>query len=561
MMQKRHKVNSADKRLVFKGIIVSPGVAAGRLFHYRDVLSREVERWRIGDEEVDEEIVRVHEAIEKVKSELHEMQKRVDRDFSAEHAAIFGVHLAILEDEALVGEIERELKEQKLNSEHIVKAVFQRWAGQFESADEERIRMKSQDMLDIGKQVYIALQGLEAEILSNIPDDSVIFAKRLLTSDTVHLNRKKTRAIITEEGSKNAHSALLAREMNIPAIVKIDPRMYRVPDNTPVIVDGTREEVIINPRKEEIDSAHRRMNVMKKAIQPSWLPEKIEIMGKPVRIYANVATPEDASAAVIQGCDGVGLFRIEQIYMKSTLLPDEEYLMNRIGESLRSFRQKTVSMRLLDLGGDKTLPYLPFTEEKSTVLGMRGIRLLLRYPELLETQLSALFRLASEFKIRILVPMVSLSEEMIQVRQIAEIVSDKLQKRGVKYSDKVPLGAMVETPAAVLTIHSIIEQSGFLSIGTNDLIQYTMAADREKMEVSEYYEAGAEIILESIRPIVESAEQAGIECSLCGELAGDTDYTEKLTALGLRYFSVSPYRIPKLREKLLEISKTLSSRR
>jgi len=157
--------------------------------------------------------------------------------------------------------------------------------------------------------------------------------------------------------------------------------------------------------------------------------------------------------------------------------------------------------------------------------------------------------------------MVSLSEEMIQVRQIAEIVCDKLKKKGVNYSDKVPLGAMIETPAAVLTIKSIIEQSDFLSIGTNDLIQYTMAADREKMEVSEYYDAGSEIILDSIRSIVESAEQAGIECSLCGELAGDTEYTEKLTALGLRYFSVASYRIPKLRERLLEISKNLSSRR
>jgi len=247
--------------------------------------------------------------------------------------------------------------------------------------------------------------------------------------------------------------------------------------------------------------------------------------------------------------------------MKSKLLPDVESLMSRVRETIENFQKKVINIRLLDLGGDKTLPYLSINEEQGTVLGMRGIRLLLRYPGLLETQLSALFRLAKEFNIRVLVPMISLPEEMIQVRQMAEIVRDKLKKEGVEYSDAVPLGAMVETPAAVLTIRNIIEQSDFLSIGTNDLIQYTMAADREKMAVSEYYDAGSEIILDSIRSIVECANQAGIECSLCGELAGDTSYTENLTSLGLRCFSVSPYRIPKLRQKLLEISKNLSSRR
>ncbi len=561
MTKKNRNLNNEQKRLALKGIVVSPGIAAGKLFRYKDILSREVERYQLTREEVNEEIIRVHEAIEKVKNDIRAMQKRVGRDISAEHAAIFSVHLAILEDEALIREIESELKTQQLNSEHIIKEVFQRWAKHFENADEEVIQMKSQDMLDIGKQVFIALQGIEAEILSKVPDDSVIFARRLLTSDTVHLNRKNTRAIVTEEGSKNAHSALLAREMSIPAIMKIDTHIRRVPDNTPVIVDGKNEVVIIHPEKNDLDSAHRRMRSMKKVEKSSLFPEKMKIMGTPVRIYANIASPVDADAAATQNCDGIGLFRIEQIYMKSKLLPDTESLMNSVRETIKNFKKKVVNIRLLDLGGDKTLPYLSINEEQGTVLGVRGIRLLLRYPGLLETQLSALFRLASEFNIRVLVPMISLPEEMIQVRQMAEIVREKLKKECMEYSDTVPLGAMVETPAAVLTIHNIIEQSDFLSIGTNDLIQYTMAADREKMEVSEYYDAGSEIILDSIRSIIECAKQSGKECSLCGELAGDTSYTENLTSLGLRCFSVSPYRIPKLRQKLLEISKNLSSRR
>ncbi|MCK4827018.1 phosphoenolpyruvate--protein phosphotransferase, partial [bacterium] len=297
-----------------------------------------------------------------------------------------------------------------------------------------------------------------------------------------------------------------------------------------------------------------KSSTAKKYKQAEFYTEEIKINGKHIKVYSNIASPEDARIARLSRCDGIGLFRIEQIYMASNILPDAEYLINQLLKSLKYMKDKVNTIRLLDIGKDKSLPYLHVHEEQNSVLGLSGVRLLLRYPGLLETQLSALLKLSNQYFVRILVPMVSLPEEMVQVREVLENEKKKLIKNGVKYNSDIQLGAMIETPSSVITIDEIIEHSDFLSIGTNDLIQYTMAADREKLTVSEYYDAGAEIILESIKVILEKAKKTGLDCGICGELAGNLEYTEKLTELGLHNFSVSPNIIHRVKEKLIGIS-------
>ena len=548
------------RRFVLKGIAVSPGLSVGKSFHYKDILSRELEIYNLEQEEIEEEFHRIHKAMKKVEQDLTEMEKRVGRDISPDHAAIFKVYRFILNDRLLIDEIETELNKRKINAEHIIKDVFKRWERRFQSLKGDQAKVKSHDIADIGKQVLLALQGLEADILSVLPQDSVIFAKRLLTSDTLHLNKRKAKAIVTEEGSRNAHSALLARAMNIPSIVKINAELDTVPNGITVIVDGSTGEVIVNPCRRELDSVKKRIKSMKKSRGAGYLKkEEITINGKPVLVNANIASPEDARSARFYGCSGIGLYRIEQIYMTSRILPDENHLIQQVSKSLRHLKGMKITIRLLDIGSDKTLPYLRIEKEQNSILGLRGIRLLLKYPGLLETQLAALLKLSREYDMRILVPMISLSEEMIQVREFLENMKRKLKSEGVDYKSDIQLGAMIETPASVITIEEIIEQSDFLSIGTNDLIQYTMAADREKLVVSEYYDIGAEIILESIRQVLEKAKKAEIDCAVCGELAGDPNFTDKLVEIGLRNFSVSPHAIQSIKERLIGIIENYGS--
>jgi phosphotransferase system enzyme I (PtsI) len=545
----------STKRFILSGVPVSPGISAGRAFHYRDILSREVDLNNLAEEEIDGELSRVQKAIKKVRKDLMMMQKRVGNDISEEHAGIFKTHQTMLQDDTLIHEIEDELKKRMINAEHIVKDVFNRWERRFKSADADFIKEKSYDIADIGKQVFLALQGFEADVLANVPQDSVIFARRLLTSDTIHLNKKKTRAVVTEEGSKNSHSALLSRAMNIPSIVRIKTSEDGIPNGTTVIVNGDRGDVIVNPNRKELELVKKKGSTVKKYKQAGFCAEGIKINGKPIKVYANIASPEDARIASLSMCDGIGLFRIEQIYMTSNILPDTNCLIDRLSKSLKYMKDRVNTIRLLDIGKDKTLPYLHVHEEQNSALGLGGIRLLLRYPGLLETQLAALLKLSNQYSIRILVPMVSLPEEMVQVRKVLENEKIKLIKNGIKYKSDIQLGVMIEIPSSVITIDEIIEYSDFLSIGTNDLIQYTMAADREKLALSEYYDAGAEIILESIKVVLEKAKNTGLDCGICGELAGNLEYTERLIELGLQNFSVSPHIVRSVQEKLIDMSK------
>jgi phosphoenolpyruvate-protein kinase (PTS system EI component) len=397
-----------QKQITAEGVPCSPGVAFGRVFQYKDIMSRKLGQYYLKENEIGEELNRIHEAVAKVKKDLSYMKRQIESEISASHAAIFDVHRSVLEDESLMTEIETELKNRLINAEHVVRDVFKRWEYKFKNTPSKSVKQKSYDIADIGRRILLSLHGIESNILAHIPKNSVIFAQRLLPSDTVHLDKRKARAIVTKEGSKNSHSALLARAMGIPSVTHIDPDMDNIPEGANVIVNGNTGKVIIYPGKKLLANLKAVISKPVSNEKPTIIRRKISIDRESVTVNANIASPEDARTARHHGCDGVGLYRIEQIYMTAHVLPDEKYLVDKVKKSLRDVKDLQITIRLVDIGRDKTLPYIDIHGGEDTTLGLRGIRLLFQYPKLLETQLRTCLILSKKYRLRILVPFVTL---------------------------------------------------------------------------------------------------------------------------------------------------------
>jgi phosphoenolpyruvate-protein kinase (PTS system EI component) len=335
---------------------------------------------------------------------------------------------------------------------------------------------------------------------------------------------------------------LLAKSFNIPYIVEIDCPKERIKAGSDIIVDSDNGKIIVNPSPDEINKYRTVIN--KNRI------EQISIYDKKINILANVNSRDDIKKAMEFNCDGIGLYRIEQIYIKRTLPPSENELFNELNESFKDV-SKEITVRLLDIGGDKTLPYMREINELDSFLGLRGIRVLLKNPKILESQLKVFLRLSQNYKLRVLIPMVTIPEEIIKVKEVLKRIIEQFGNKGLEYS--MQLGSMIETPSAVIKIKEILKESDFVSIGSNDLIQYTMASGREAVSVSDYYDAGSEIIMESIKTIIKEAKKAKKECVLCGELASDTKHLKSLLKIGLENFSVSVALIPQIKNSMAKI--------
>ncbi|MBN1521338.1 MAG: phosphoenolpyruvate--protein phosphotransferase [Candidatus Aureabacteria bacterium] len=544
--------------MLIRGKSIVWGFAIGRAVYYQDVLTREFELWTLSESQVEEELKRLQDAIDKAHFDLANLKTKVTHEIDAKHAEIFGVHQVILKDIGLFKEIEKELRDRLLNAENIVQNVFQRWENKIRSAGNNTPQERLDDVIDVGKRLLMALVGLNKKNASNLPANSIIFAQRLLPSDTAALNVNNVKAIVTVEGAENSHSAILARAMDIPFVSKINVNVASVPHGTRVIVDGENGRIIINPSLKELRIypkliKNRLKNKLKAIQQIKDIDLKTD--GKPIRVTANVSSLNDIKMAHTFGADSIGLYRTEYLYMGKKNLPTEDSLFSQLTKALNHVRTMEVTLRLLDIGGDKTLPFLDLVDIKNPALGLNGIRLLLKYPRLLQMQLRVFLRLSAQFKVKVLVPMIALPKDMMEARRYLSEEKEKLRKEKVLFDEHLPFGAMIETPAALLTIDELLELSDFISIGTNDLIQYIMAASREKINVSDYYDAGNHLILNAVRTVIHKAEELNKECSICGELAGNLNFTEALLDIKLRNFSVQPSLIPDLKNKIFHILK------
>jgi len=544
------------KQKIYKGKSISFGHAVGKAFVYKDILSRDLYYYSISKRDVQKELKRIKEAFNLVLADIKKLEKNVKKELGREQAGIFKVHAEILKDKALLKEIEKELKNELVNAEHAVKNVLRKWANKFKTSENEVTKSKADDLEDLSRKILCSFMACDINVLEKVPPESIIVAKRLLPSDTVRLKRKNVKGIIVEQGSGVSHSAIIARSLGIPAVTDVENAVNIIKPGEKLILDGYKGVIIQDPTEKELKTYNKIVHSMQ--TMETKLIKRAKRIAKTrdkklIKVYANIASKEDAKIAVSRGYDGIGLLRIEQLYMSSKVLPDEKYLKKSLSGILGPVKNKLVTFRLLDIGADKSLPYIEIEDEPSPVLGLRGVRLLLKYKNLVRTQLKVAIILAKDHNMRVLVPIITFPDEMEEIREIAKDCMKEIKNNYGANVKKLQIGAMIETPAAVENIEKIAEVSDFLSIGTNDLIQYSVAAGRDNASVAEYYEEGAGLAMKYIKRIVNVADKQGIECSVCGEMAGDMKWVKPLIKTGIRVLSVSPHMIPLVKEEIRKI--------
>lgn len=532
------------KTTTLSGRTLSPGLGEGQIFVYRDIMNRLDEFYDIDDTQTEPELKRLDRALARISDDLGVLADRVDAEIDSELSGVFHAHLAMVQDASLRAEAEKEIKDELVSAGSAVKTVFRRWERRFQSMDGEVSRQKGDDMRDLARRLVSALAGVHAHALKNLPRGSVLVANRLLPSDTVFLARNMAAAALLEVGAKGSHAALFAREIGLPCVAGLPDLLRTVSENSYAVVDADGAQAIINPTATQRDTflkkTERRTQVIEKArarAHKSALTQD----GTRIAVLANVGDAEDTRVAIENGADGVGLYRLEQIYLSRQHPPSTAELSEAMQTTLQPAKGLPVYVRLLDVGADKPLPFIDMPREQNPSLGQRGIRFLMQYPDLLRTQLDALLTLPPDWDLHILVPMVTLPSDMQRVRAL---LTDAASRIGTKSIPK--LGAMIETPAAALSAADIASHADFLSVGTNDLTQYTFAADRENAAVDFYFDDTHKIIFRLLKTTHDEAPH--LPLSVCGELAARPEATIEILECGVTSLSMAPPSIPTVKE-------------
>ena len=554
-MKDKQKITSANAEhtqqhnIVLQGTRIAPGLAIGQAYIYQDLLHQDIEHYEIEEGQVDEEHQRILEAIEDVRRELQQASRQVEQELNAEVADIFRAQETILQDPELAKEILQELEHELLNAEQVLRRVFYRRERSFRNMQDTILRQRADDVADLGRRLLFALQGIQAHQLENIPPGSVLVAARLLPSDTVFLSKESTVGVVVEFGGPGSHAALLTRALGIPAVGGIENVLEKIAPDMELLLDGKNGTVLCTPdqnTREHFEQKIERYQMQMQNRRQHCHEPATTRDGAKIRVMANVTCREDIERALEYGADGIGLYRTESFYLAQRNLPTEQDVYDDMLHTLTPAEDLPITVRLLDIGGDKQVPYLTLPSESDPFLGRRGVRMLLEYPDLLTTQLKAILRLSQRFHLHILVPMVTFADEMQQVRQMLDTTA---REAGIEAIP--PLGTMIETPAAALCVDDLRPFSDFFSIGTNDLTQYTMAAGRENPLVTSYFRDDHPAVLKLVKMVSEQIAHTGL--SLCGELAGNPDMTEQLLQLGIRTLSVSAPLIPLIKATIRNI--------
>jgi phosphoenolpyruvate-protein phosphotransferase (PTS system enzyme I) len=524
----------------FAGRSIAPGLGMGRAWVVGDLLKFSGTPGAIGGSEVESELARLKQAFDETLAELDEYARRIEVEFDSGLAGVFRAHGSMLRDLYSSGEFERELRASLVPAEAVVRRVFQRWNEKFAALENPTFRQRADDLLDLGRNVIRRLGHEKATELKSIPPGSVLVVERLLPSDVVLLPKANVAAVIVESLGQGSHAALLAREKGIPTITEIPGVLTRIAAGAEVLVDGFHGAVVVAPEpatRSEFQERFEKWQLTLARCKGSCRDPARSLDGQLIQVEANVGVDEDVELALDNGADGVGLLRIEQLYFARQVPPTEDELYGELRRMVGPLGDRPVTVRLLDIGGDKPLPYLRLAEAANPVLGRRGVRLLLDYAQLVRTQLGALLRLAEEYPLRVLIPMVTLEAD---IRQMRESFDSLAAER--KIARRPAFGAMIETPAAALAVPSLSKHVDFFCVGTNDLTQYTLAAGRDDASVNDYYIDSHESVMRLLRIILGDAEDLPV--TLCGELAGREAWVPRLLQMGFRALSIAPAAIP-----------------
>ncbi|WP_096153440.1 phosphoenolpyruvate--protein phosphotransferase [Bacillus sp. FJAT-45066] len=538
-----------------QGIAASSGFAIAKAYRLENP---ELTVKKTSIEQVEEEISRFHAAIDVSKAELKKIKDHAHKELGQDKADIFAAHLLVLSDPELINPIVEKVKSEKINAEYALEETANMFISMFESMDNEYMKERAADIRDVTKRVLAHLLGVHLSNPSLISEEVVIIAEDLTPSDTAQLNRQYVKGFTTDIGGRTSHSAIMARSMEIPAVVGTKEITEQVQNGTMIIVDGIEGIIIIDPTQEEIaeyEQKQQKYDAQKKEWAKLVAEPTVSADGQHVELAANIGTPNDVKGVLANGGEGVGLYRTEFLYMGRTELPSEEEQFQSYKEVLEKMEGKPVVVRTLDIGGDKELPYLNLPKEMNPFLGYRAIRLCLEEQSIFRTQLRALLRASTFGNLKIMFPMIATLDEFRQAKAILLEEKAKLKAENVSVSDEIEIGIMVEIPSTAVLADIFAKEVDFFSIGTNDLIQYTMAADRMNERVSYLYQPYNPAILRLIDNVIQAAHKEGKWAGMCGEMAGDSIAIPILLGLGLDEFSMSATSILPARSQIKNISK------
>ena len=538
-----------------KGIAASSGIAIAKAFRLENA---ELDLSKKAISNPESEVARFDEAIKVSNGELEVIRDHANAELGEDKAAIFSAHLLVLNDPELLNPVKDKIKSENVNAEFALNEVASMFVQMFESMDNEYMKERAADIRDVTKRVLAHLLGVKISTPASITEEVIIIAEDLTPSDTAQLNRKYALGFTTDIGGRTSHSAIMARSLEIPAVVGTKEVTAKIQNGTMVIVDGLDGEVIVDPTAEELATYRAKKDKFEQQ-KLEWAKLKNEPTvtkdGHHVELVANIGTPNDVEGIINNGGEGVGLYRTEFLYMGRDNFPTEEEQFEAYKTVLENMGEKPVVVRTLDIGGDKELPYLHLPKEMNPFLGYRAIRLCLDQKEIFRTQLRALLRSSVYGNLKIMFPMIATLDEFRAAKAVLMEEKEKLVAENVQVSENIEVGMMVEIPASAILADQFAKEVDFFSIGTNDLIQYTMAADRMNEQVSYLYQPYNPSILRLVKMVIDAANKEGKWAGMCGEMAGDSVAIPLLVGLGLHEFSMSATSILPARSQMAKLSK------
>lgn len=539
---------------MLKGIAASDGIAAAKAYM---LVQPDLSFSETSIDDPEAEIKRLDDAVEASKSELELIKQKATENLGEEEAQVFEAHLTILADPELLGQIKDKIKNDKVNAEAALKSVTDMFIEMFEAmTDNAYMQERAGDIRDVTKRIMSHLLGVTLPNPALIQEEVVIVAHDLTPSDTAQLDRNYVKGFITDIGGRTSHSAIMSRTLEIPAVVGSGSATTDIQEGEMVIIDGINGDALVDPTDAEL-ADYKQKAAEFAAQKEEWARLKdaksVSADGKEVLLGANIGTPDDVLGANDNGAEAVGLFRSEFLYMNSNELPTEDEQYEAYKAALEGMSGKQVVVRTMDIGGDKELPYLPLPEEQNPFLGYRAIRICLDRQDIFRTQLRALLRASKYGRLAIMFPMIATVQEFKDAKAIFEEEKANLVASGVEVSDDIQVGMMMEIPAAAMIADKLAEYADFFSIGTNDLIQYSMAADRGNERVSYLYQPYNPSILRLIKNIIDASHKEGKWTGMCGEMAGDQIAVPLLLGLGLDEFSMSATSILKTRSLIKKL--------
>jgi phosphotransferase system enzyme I (PtsI) len=549
--------DGAGQEIRFEGVGVSPGMACAKIHVVRDDLD-DVVRYRIAPSQIPDEIGRFETALIQTRMQILEMQQRIAESIGAKDAAIFDAHLLVVEDRTLIDEVLRKLETDLCNVEWVFQEVATRYAETLNKIDDPYLRERALDIQDVTKRVIRNLQGKAPKTFLALSEPHILVAHNLTPSDTASINRSKVLGVATDLGSRTSHAAILARSLNIPAVVGLHDITTKLETGQHVLVDGSDGLLVINPVPEtiahyaELESRRAKVAAQLKELRTTTSTTRD---GRHIVLSANIELPQDVEAVAANGAEGIGLYRTEFLYLNRSTLPTEQEQFETYRKVAECVRPDPLIIRTFDLGGDKLAPgTVDITDELNPFLGWRAIRLCLENIDLFKTQLRAILRASAVGNIKIMFPMISGLEELRSAKGALAECKEELRRSGVPLAEKIEVGAMIEIPSAAICANALAPEVDFFSIGTNDLIQYALAVDRVNEKLAHLYEPTHPAVLRLLKMIAEAAHANNIWVGVCGEMAGDVALVPLLLGLGMDELSAGATLVPRVKRAVQSLA-------